>query len=215
MNSTAFLLLANSNPQVDEIQIPFGTIDFRPHQSSFAQVFKSMDQDMDLTIGSLNFRVGSLGLIRLSDPTKPDSSASEHETIAMSESSEGSSSEVNSPVSLTEAEEGKIAEGDETMENFGLEVQLEDLMICDDDTSDQSTDTWQTGLELSKEDNSIFSSQNSKLDNRYQILAITGDNSEELDDNNNPVLNPANINRGANHLAEGETADSLATRVKL
>jgi hypothetical protein len=29
------------------------------------------------------------------------------------------------------------------------------------------------------------------------------------------VLNPANINRGVNHLAEGETADSLATRVKV
>jgi hypothetical protein len=29
------------------------------------------------------------------------------------------------------------------------------------------------------------------------------------------VLNPANINRGANHLAEGETADSLATREKV
>jgi hypothetical protein len=28
------------------------------------------------------------------------------------------------------------------------------------------------------------------------------------------VLNPANINRVANHLAEGETATSLATRVK-
>jgi hypothetical protein len=133
----------------------------------------------------------------------------------MSESSEGSSSEVNSPVSLTEAEEGKIAGGDKTMENFGLEVQLEDLMICHDDTSDQSTNTWKTGLELSEEDKSIFSSHNSKLDNRYQILAITGDNSEELNDNNNPMLNLANINRGANHLAEGETADSLATRVKV
>jgi hypothetical protein len=133
----------------------------------------------------------------------------------MSESSEGSSSEVNSPVSLVEAKEGKIAGGDETMENFDLEGQLEDLVICHDDISDQSTDTWKTGLELSKDDKSIFSSHNSKLDNRYQILAITGDNSEELDDNNNPVLNPANINRGANHLAEGETADSLATRVKV
>jgi hypothetical protein len=70
------------------------------------------------------------------------------------------------------------------------------------------------GLELSEDDNSIFSSHNSKLDNRCQILPITEDNSEELDDNNNPVLNPANINRGANHLAEGETADSLATRAK-
>jgi hypothetical protein len=52
----------------------------------------------------------------------------------MSESSEGSSSEVNSPVSLAEVEEGKFAGGDETMENFDLEVQLEDLIICHDDT---------------------------------------------------------------------------------
>jgi hypothetical protein len=103
MNLMAFSLLANSNSQVDEIQIPFGTVDFQPHQSSFAQVFESMDQDMVLTIGSLNFCVGSLGLVRLSDLTKPDPSASEPETIAMSESSEGSSSEVNSPVSLAEA----------------------------------------------------------------------------------------------------------------
>jgi hypothetical protein len=110
MNSTAFSLLANSNPQVDEIQIPFGTVDFQPHQLSFAQVFKDMDQDMDLMIGSLNFRVGSLGSIRRSDPMKPDSSASEHKTIAISESSEGSSSEVNSPVSLTEQKKEKSQE---------------------------------------------------------------------------------------------------------
>jgi hypothetical protein len=215
MNSTAFSLLANNSSQVNEIQIPFGTIDFQPHQSSFTQVFESMDQDMDLTIGSLNFRVGSLGSIRLTDPMKTDPSASEPETVAMSESSEGSSSEVNSPVSLVEAKEGKIAGGDETMENFDLEVQLEDLTIYHEDNSDQSIDSWKSGLELSEDNNSIFSSHNSKLDNRYQILAIAEDNSEELDDNNNPVLNPANIKRGANHLAEGETADSLATRVKV
>jgi hypothetical protein len=29
------------------------------------------------------------------------------------------------------------------------------------------------------------------------------------------VLNPANINRGANYLAEGETADSLENREKV
>jgi hypothetical protein len=101
------------------------------------------------------------------------------------------------------------------MENFDLEVQLEDLMICHDDTLDKSTDTWKTGLELHEDDNSIFSSFNSKLDNQYQVLAIIGDNSEELDENNNLVLNPANVNRGANHLAEGETADSLASREKV
>jgi hypothetical protein len=215
MNSTAFLLLTNGNPEVDKIQIPIGTVDFQPHQSSFTQVFESMDQDMDLKIRNLNFRVGSLGSIRLSDPAKPGLSASEPKTVVMSELSEGSSSEVNSSVSLAETEEGKIAGDDKTMENFDLEVQLEDLMICNDDTSDKSTDTWKIGLELSEDDNSIFSNFNSKLDNRYQVLAIVGDNSEELDENNNPVLNPANINRGANHLAEGETADSLATREKV
>jgi hypothetical protein len=100
-----------------------------------------MDQDMDLTIGSLNFHVGSLGSIRLFDPAKPDPSASEPKIVAMSESSEGSSSEVNSPVRLAETEERKILGGDEIMENFDLEAQLEDLMICHDDTSDKSTDT--------------------------------------------------------------------------
>jgi hypothetical protein len=100
-----------------------------------------MDQDMDLTIGSLNFRVGSLGSIRLSDPVKTGPSVSKPETVAMSKSSEGSSSEVNSPVSLAEAKEGKIAGGDKTMENFDLEVQLKDLTIYHDDNSDQSTDS--------------------------------------------------------------------------
>jgi hypothetical protein len=135
----------------------------------------------------------------------------------MWESSEGSSSEVNSSVSFAEIEtEGrKLTEGDETMENFDLEVQLKDLMICHDDTSDKLTDTWKTGLELHEDDSSIFSSFDRKFDNRYQVLAITGDNSEELDKNNNPVLNPANINSGANHLTEGETADSLANRGKV
>jgi hypothetical protein len=174
-----------------------------------------MDQDMDLKIGSLHFCVGSLGLIRLSDPVKLGLLASKSKTIVMSESSKGSSSEVNSPVSFAEAEKGKIAGGDEIMENFDLEVQLEDLMICHEDTSDKSAGTWKTGLELHEDDSSIFSSLNSKFDNRYQVLAIIGDNSEELDENNNPVLNPANVNRGANYLAEEETADSLATREKV
>jgi hypothetical protein len=124
-----------------------------------------MDEDMDLTIGSLNFRVVSLGSIRLSDPAKSGPSASKSKIVAMSESSEGSSSEVNSPVSFAEADEGKIAEGDETMENFDLVVQLEDLIICHDDTSDKSADTWKTGLELHEDDSSIFSSFNSKFDN--------------------------------------------------
>jgi hypothetical protein len=76
MNSTAFSLLANSNAGIDE------------------------SEEMELTIGSLNVLIGPLGSTRLSDPAKIDPSASEPKTVAMMESSEGSSSEVNSPVSL-------------------------------------------------------------------------------------------------------------------
>jgi hypothetical protein len=101
----------------------------------------------------------------------------------MSESSMGSSSKANSPVSFatTEIAGEKIAEVDNTMENLDLGDQLEDLMICHDDTLDKSTDTWKTGLELHEDDESIFSSFNSKFNNRYQVLAIIGDNSEELE----------------------------------
>jgi hypothetical protein len=54
------------------------------------------------------------------------------------------SSEVNLSVSSMEieAEKREFAEGDETMGNFDLEVQLEDLMISRDDASDKSADTW-------------------------------------------------------------------------
>jgi hypothetical protein len=154
MNSTPFSLLANNSPEVDEVQIPFRTVDFQPHQSSFTQVFESMDQDMDLMFGSLNFHIGSLGSIRLSDPAKLGPSARKSKTETTSELSEGSSSKVNSPVSFTEieTEERKFAEGNETMENCDLEVQLEDLMIYHDDTSDKSTDTWKTGLELHEDE---------------------------------------------------------------
>jgi hypothetical protein len=85
-------------------------------------------------------------------------------------------------------------------------------MICYDDSSDKSIDTWKTWLELHEDEETIFSSSSSKFENRYQVLAIIWDNSEELDDNNNLVLNPANINRGENHLAEGDTEESLASR---
>jgi hypothetical protein len=137
--------------------------------------------------------------------------------MAMSESSVGSSSEVNSPVSFTTTEnmEDKIEELDETMENLDLGEQSGDFMICCGSISDKSTDTWKTGLKLHEDDQTTFSSCNNKFDNQYQILAIIGDNSEEFDDNNNPVLNPSNVTRGANNLAEGDTAESLTTIAKI
>jgi hypothetical protein len=94
MNSTAFSLLANSSAEVDE------------------------SQETELTIGSLSILIKPSGSSRLSDSTKLDPSVSKPETVVMLESSEGSSSEVNSPVSLGKV---KIAEGDEIREKLDLE----------------------------------------------------------------------------------------------
>jgi hypothetical protein len=94
MNSTAFSLSANSSTELDG------------------------SQEMELTIGSLSIFVGPSGSSRLSDLTKPDPSASKPETEVMLESSEGSSSEVNSPVSSKKA---PIAGGDKIRENFDSE----------------------------------------------------------------------------------------------
>jgi hypothetical protein len=58
MNSMAFLLSANNNSKVDRNQISFGTVDFQPHPPTLTPVFASLGQEMDLTIGSLNFHVG-------------------------------------------------------------------------------------------------------------------------------------------------------------
>jgi hypothetical protein len=92
MNSTTFSLLASSNPQVDE------------------------SQEMELTIGSLSFYVGPLGSTRLSDPTKSDLLVNKADRITISGSSVGSSSEVNSSVSLiaTEDVQKKLEKFDET-----------------------------------------------------------------------------------------------------
>jgi hypothetical protein len=80
MNSMAFSLLANSNEEVDK------------------------SQETKLTIGSLSFYIGPSGSTRLSDPAKSGPSTSKTKTITMSGSSVGSSSEVNSPVSLAAIE---------------------------------------------------------------------------------------------------------------
>jgi hypothetical protein len=100
MNSTAFLLLANSNPEVDKIQ------------------------KMELTIGSLSLYIGLSGSTRLLDPAESGPSASKAKTIALSGSSVGSSSEVNLPVSFAATENTKkeLDEFDGTQEEPDKEV---------------------------------------------------------------------------------------------
>jgi hypothetical protein len=100
MNSMAFSLLANSNPEVNE------------------------SQEMELTIRSLSFYVGPSGSTRLSDPMKLGPSASKAKRITIYGSSVGSSSEVNSPVSLTATEDmqEKLEEFDETQGKLEVEA---------------------------------------------------------------------------------------------
>jgi hypothetical protein len=140
MNSTAFLILANSNLEVNGNQISFGTIDFQLHPPTFTPIFTNLDQEMDLTIGSLNFRVGSLGSIHLSDSMKSDPSASKTVTIAMSESSVGSSSEANSPISFAtkEIREEKIEELDELMGNLDIGEAIGHLDLDQQDFTTQN-----------------------------------------------------------------------------
>jgi hypothetical protein len=143
MNSTAFSLSANSNPKVNENQISSEAVGFQPHPPTLTLVFANLDQEMDLTIGSLNFHDGSLGTIHLSDPTKLGPSAEKTASAAMSESSVGSSSEVNSPISFTPTENigGATEELDEIMDNLDLVEPSGDFMICRNITSNKSTDT--------------------------------------------------------------------------
>jgi hypothetical protein len=68
MNLMAFLPLSRSNSKINGNQVNFGTIDFQPHPPTLAPVFANLDQEMDPTIGSFSFRVGSLDSIHLSDP---------------------------------------------------------------------------------------------------------------------------------------------------
>jgi hypothetical protein len=60
---------------------------------------------MELTFGSLNFYIGPSGSTRLLYPTKSGPSASKTKRITESGSSVGSSSDPNSPVSLTATED--------------------------------------------------------------------------------------------------------------
>jgi hypothetical protein len=206
MNSIAFLLLSNNNLTIDGNQITFGAIDFQPHPPTLAPAFASLDQDMDL--GSLNFHVGSLGSVRLSDPINSGPSAGKTASMARSETSVGSSSEVNLPVSFkpTENLKSRVEELDEVMENLdlgessgysdkGSDENFDDILIKNFTTrsggvSDNTEDMWRPG---GKHTSSI-----------HQVCIIISEAVEDDDGGNNPVINSQNVNQGNNHGKERE-----------
>jgi hypothetical protein len=91
----------------------------------------------------------------------------------------------------------------------------EDFMVSYGNISNNSEDTWKSGLELYDDEQATFSlGSNRDIHSQYQVYAIIGDLSKEFDSNNNPIINPANVRRGANHMVEGDTAESIANRAK-
>jgi hypothetical protein len=113
MNSKTFSLLANSNREVDE------------------------SQEKELMFGSLSFYIGPSGSTHLSDPTKPIPSSGKAERTTASGSSVGSSSEVNSLVSLAAIENllGKLEEPEEV----GQEIIVEETVDKSRDTASRSS----------------------------------------------------------------------------
>jgi hypothetical protein len=185
MNSMAFSLLANINSKVDGNQISFGTIEFQLHPPTLTPIFASLDQEMDLTIGSPNFRIGSLGLTRLLDSTKSDLSAEKFAAIAMTESPVGSSSEVNSPVSFTKMgkREEKIEELDELMENLDIGEAMGHLDL------DQKDFTTRSG---------------GVSGNMHQVCVIITEAAEENNDDGNLVVDTLGNNPRSNSGNEKE-----------
>jgi hypothetical protein len=70
-------------------------------------------------------------------------------------------------------------------------------------------------LELYNDEQTIFSSgSNSDVHNQYQVYVIIDETTEELNANNNPIIKQ-NVRRGANHIARGDTVETVAARVKV
>jgi hypothetical protein len=123
MNSTAFSLLANSNQEVNE------------------------SQEKELTFRSLSFYIGPLGSTRLWDPTEPIPSVGQAERTTTSGSSVGSSSKVNSLVSLAVIENllGKLEEPEEIEQEIIVE-----------ETVDKSRDTASRSSSASRSVHQLF-----------------------------------------------------------
>jgi hypothetical protein len=139
---------------------------------------------MDLTFGSLNFRVGSLGSIFLSDPIKSGPSAGKTATVVMSESSVGSSSEVNLQVSFTMTEniEDTIEELGEIMGNLDL-----------GEASDHSDSSENFGRSTATD----FTTQNGGVSNNvHQVCVIITEAAEDDDGVDTMVVNAQGATRG-------------------
>jgi hypothetical protein len=204
----AFSLSSNSNSKIDGNQITFGAIYFQPHPPTLNPVFASLDQEMDLTIGSLNFRVGSLVSIRLSYPIKSGLSAGKTVSMARTESSVVSSSKVNSPVNFkpTESIEDTLEELDEIMEN----LDLGESSGHSNKGSNESLDSYPVKDFTTQSDGVSDSNEGTRkpegkhTNNIHQMCVIISEAVEDDYGGNNPVINSQGDNPDDNHMKERE-----------
>jgi hypothetical protein len=163
---------------------------------------------MDLTFGNLNFHVGSLGAIRLSDPTTSGLSIEKTVSVAISDSLVGSSSKVNSPVSFTPTKttECTIEELDEIMENL-------DLGETSGHSDKGSSENFGKGTiadfttrdgGVSDNDKSMWRSEERYTNNIHQVCVIITEEGEDDDGRSNLVINAQGGNPGNNHRKEKE-----------
>jgi hypothetical protein len=180
MNLTAFLPSSKSNSKIDRNQVAFGAKYFQENPPTLAPIFASLDQEMDLTIKSFNFRVGTLGSVRLSDLVNSSPSARKTAITAASLTLVGSSSKVNSPVSIKPTKGSTVEELDKIRENLYLDESLgsedigsdenlekshrhseEAFMACYGNVSSNSKDAWRVGLKLYNDEHMFPSSVSS------------------------------------------------------
>jgi hypothetical protein len=181
-------------------------------RTKIACLLVSKDQEKNLTIQSLSFCIESLGSVRLLGPVKVDLTARDTTILTTLETSVGSSSKANSPVSTKSTKNTAVEGLDEIMGNLDLEepsstyfdteignISEKDFITSYGDVSKNSKYRGSSKQTKSYQDGSQGASS------LCQVYVIISDTSEDLDNKNNPVINLHNLERGANYRAEGET----------
>jgi hypothetical protein len=166
---------------------------------------------MDLTIGSLNFRVGSLGTTRLSHPINSGQWAGKTASAARAESLVGSSSKVNSPVSFkpTKNIEDTVEELDEIMEN----LDLEESSGHSDKGPNEDFITRSGGVSDNNEGTRRPEGKHTK--NIHQMCVIISEVVEDGYSGNKLMINSQGDNLGNNHMKERKKVYVLAGEWKM
>ena len=91
-------------------QIETGLVDFVPHPPSSMDAYAYLEEPMEMTFGSLHFRVGKEGSHRLVIPNSSGSFAVDSDFSGSASSFESGEEEISSPIFIKPASSGKLVE---------------------------------------------------------------------------------------------------------